>query len=142
MDVKRAEDRKKLVRETLETTRDYSGRTAQFIGELAAKIQAGGAPGQSEWEDLFAALEWLAEACSALSAEDSALPASGAVLRKFVTGLPPILQEVSRALEKGDSVFLSDLLGYELAEKTDELHQSLLRALLKRAGDNYEQNGS
>lgn len=141
MDVERAVDRRKLVRETLETTTDYSGKTAQFIGELAAKIQSGGLPGQAEWEDLFTALEWLAEACSALSAEDSLSPASGAELRKFVTGLPSILQEISRALQKGDSVFLSDLLGYELAEQTEELHQYLLRVRQERVRGNLEQNG-
>jgi hypothetical protein len=129
-----AVDRKKLVRETLETTGDYSGKTADFINALAEKIQAGVMPEQSEWEDLFTALEWLAEACSALAAEDSLSPASCADLKNFVTGLPSVLQDVSRALQKGDPVFLSDLLAYELAALTEVLHQSLLRAGLESEG--------
>jgi len=135
-------DRMKLVRETMETTTDYSGRTAEFIESLAAKIQAGKIPGPAEWEDLFKALQWLAEACSVLAADASLLPADRAVLKSFVTGLPSILQEIARAQELGDPVFLGDLLGYELAGKVADLQQSLLLTGMKGAGGNHERGDS
>lgn len=127
-------DRKKLVRETLETTRDYSGKTAQFIREIAAKIQGGGRVELSGWEDLIKGLEWLAEVCSALAGEPSLGLATAAKLRGFVAELPPILQELSQAMEKRDVVSLGDFLEYELAEKIAELHETLLSCAWRESG--------
>lgn len=119
-------DREQLVRETLETSVDYSGRVAEFIAAMAAKIQGGGRVELSEWEDLINGLKWLAEVSSVLANEPSLLPVSGENLKRFVAELPGILQDLSRAMEKRDVVSLGDFLEYELAEKTAELHETLL----------------
>ena len=103
-------DRGQLVRETLETAADYSGKAAEFIAAMAAKIQGGGRVEPSGWEDMIKGLEWLAEVCSALAGEPSLGPAAAAKLSGFVAELPPILQELSQAMEKRDVVSLGDFL--------------------------------
>ncbi|MBT9172541.1 MAG: hypothetical protein DDT21_00927 [Syntrophomonadaceae bacterium] len=127
-------DRGQLVRETLETAADYSGKAAEFIAAMAAKIQGGGRVEPSGWEDMIKGLEWLAEVCSALAGEPSLGPAAAAKLSGFVAELPPILQELSQAMEKRDVVSLGDFLEYELAEKIAELHETLFSCVWQESG--------